>query len=68
MILVSLAFAFWAFILAYHVFQEYWKSGIAALVTFILSVISLTYELRTLSFILLLSLPLLTIFLTFKKD
>lgn len=68
MFLVSLAFAFWAFVLAFHIFQEYGKSVIAALVTFIISFIALTYELNTLSTIMLLFFPLLTIFLTFKKD
>ena len=61
MIIFSLAFAFWAFLIASNIFNSFWAWLATAIITFIIMAIAVTYELAVLLGIVIVVLALMTI-------
>ena len=68
MIIASLGMAFWAFIIAYELLPKFWQSGIVAILTFITCMLAISYEIRVLLGIIIIALPLLTIFIAIGRS
>ena len=66
-LLCGCIYAFYSFVLAYAIFAEFWKSGIVALIVFILTAIAVVYDIMALLAVFTIGLPLLTIILVFAK-
>lgn len=67
MIIATLAFAYWAFLIAYNLLQNLWKSVLVAIATFFVSLIAITYDVIALLVIVIVALLVLTLVLVLGK-